>query len=232
MEGCRLEPSDQITFDDLGPDFVKWATRQGRGAGSTEFLLAAFSRIEIYLSAAGRQIDRIKDYRMPDDLLGPISQHFELYNSGLLTQERMQNILTQMIIERRPLFMVHFQQLDIVRTDAHFYFTCWDTIYKILKKLKQSSGLACVKPILNKYKGEFERYRKARDHMEHFDERLPGGQRAHKDGPYPSVVSDTREAIEFVFAGEKWDISEHSLIILRTIVLELRRSVITEIRTC
>ncbi len=60
--------------------------------------------------------------------------------------------------------------------DAHFYFICWDAVAKELASLRSNkAGLLTPRKVWRKYRKSLERYQEARNHLEHYSERLPMG---------------------------------------------------------
>jgi hypothetical protein len=95
--------------------------------------------------------------------------------------------------------------------DIHFYFICWNIIWKMLGSLKQHSILfKTPKKIQKKYGELIEKYSKGRDNLEHFDERLKGKKRRR------DILSSSGDLGNldifgkgFSFNGENYDIMEN-----------------------
>lgn len=70
--------------------------------------------------------------------------------------------------------------------EAHFYFICWDAIGKAIDVLRnKKNGLRSPTLVWKTHRYELEMYREARDHLEHWTERLPG----EKNDKWGSVTS-------------------------------------------
>ncbi len=108
--------------------------------------------------------------------------------------------------------------------DIHFYFICWDTILKMMEVLKRCSDYSSVGHVLKKHRKKMEEYREARDHYEHYDERLPGGK---WDLPKPGDLGNIKGS-NFTLGGDRWDIGPASLKRLEKIVAELDAAVRAE----
>jgi len=80
-------------------------------------------------------------------------------------------------------------------------------------------GLPGVRAVCDRHRGTIERYRQARHHLEHFDERLPGGKRVNSMS-MPGDLGNLWGGM-YSFGGENWDISPASLELLKEIVSEV-----------
>jgi len=61
-----------------------------------------------------------------------------------------------------------------IYAEVHFYFICWHAIHERIKLVKLRSGFTLSR-IYRKHRLRFANYSTARDHLEHYLERLPGG---------------------------------------------------------
>jgi len=107
--------------------------------------------------------------------------------------------------------------------DMHFYFVAWDAIGKMMRVVVDSSGFDSAQRVYERHSKTIERYRSARHHLEHFDERLPGGRRAKRlsmPGDLGNLSGNT-----YSFGGETWDIGPASLEKLTAIVEEFEREI-------
>lgn len=153
----------------------------------------AMSMMEKYLSAAYQQVKRI-------------------------TEELAW--VEQQATQRNPNWTT-FQNQAFV--DMHFYFTCWDAIGKMMRTIARRSGLESARRVYDKHRQSMERYRNARHHLEHFDERLPGGKKVDElkvPGDLGNLAGTT-----YSFGGETWDIGPDSLKALSEIIGEFQREV-------
>ena len=117
--------------------------------------------------------------------------------------------------------------------ETHFFFICWDSINKAMENLRQNCyGLKTPREVLKKYRSTLEKNSRARDHLEHLTERLPGQPRTDWRGDSNSLtgtVAGVRRDGSFVFQGEEWDITEASTHLLRSIVSEFVDGVHAEV---
>jgi hypothetical protein len=118
--------------------------------------------------------------------------------------------------------------------EAHFFFICWDSIYKVFENLRESRyGFVTPRDVLKRHRAALKSYRTARDHMEHFPERLPGQKRTVWMGDSNSITGSVpgirRDGI-FVFHGQEWDVTERSRELLRTIVTEFVEGIAAEVQ--
>lgn len=109
--------------------------------------------------------------------------------------------------------------------EIHYYFICWDAVWKRLKLVKQRAGFAALKPILQKYRVEAEHYASGRDQLEHYDDWLAGRPR-HP----PLAAWDHGNLYNSIYslAGRKWDVSRTSLERLQELVREFAAAVMNE----
>lgn len=161
----------------------------------------AMNRINNYLVGARNQVRRIKRSiekldRSDSDMMNPGISH---------TWQRA----------LRQTFM-----------DVHFYFVCWDTIGKMIEFLKAHSGFKAVGDVHKCHRRVLKRYGDARDHLEHYNERLQG----RKKKENLAIPSDMGNLHGFVYTlgGERYDAGPDSLKQLEKIVLVLNQKVLEE----
>ena len=82
--------------------------------------------------------------------------------------------------------------------------------------------------VWKKYRTELKQYTDARDHFEHYEERLPGGTMSEKL-INPGDCGSLRNGY-FSLGGFKWDISTRSVRNLNLMVEELSRAFLSESR--
>ena len=102
---------------------------------------------------------------------------------------------------------------------VHLYFICWAAIGRMIEVIRRCSGLEGPNKVWKKYRRALESYSDARDHFEHYEERLPGGKMPGKlgsPGDYGSLHKGS-----FSLWGYRWDVSKESLKKLETIVTGL-----------
>ncbi len=147
----------------------------------------ALRRIEGYVLAAQRQAARL-------DI--PVTEY-----------------LKQVAVEE-PTSMPEWPGAQLL-ADAHFYFICWDSVAKDLASLRANpAGLTTPRQVWRKYRKLLERYQTARDHLEHYSERLPLGKHSrwsHERNEGTEAVSGDPGAVRlgsiFTINGEEWDLS-------------------------
>ncbi len=111
---------------------------------------------------------------------------------------------------------------------AHLYFICWAAIGRMLEVIRKCSGLKAPNTVWKRYRTEIKRYIEARDHFEHYEERLPGGKKSAalvNPGDYGSLHHGW-----FSLGGYRWDVSNHGLLLLATIVNAMSLGVCDENR--
>lgn len=110
--------------------------------------------------------------------------------------------------------------------DIHYYFVCWDAARKMIEFLKTHSGFKAVGEVYKHHRRVLERYGDARDHLEHYDERLCG----RKKKENLAVPSDMGNLHGYVYTlgGERYDAGPDSLKKLERIVSDLNGKICEE----
>ena len=118
--------------------------------------------------------------------------------------------------------------------EAHFFFICWDSVYKVIDNLSHNCyGLVTPHEVLRRHRSSFSRYRRARDHLEHYPERWPGQKRTDWKGDCDSItgtVGAIRPDGFFVLQGEAWDVGMAGVGGLETIVSEFVSGLLAEVK--
>lgn len=116
--------------------------------------------------------------------------------------------------------------------ELHFYASAWALVGRMIERMKRRSGLKAFGTAHKTWGALFERYADLRDHLEHFDERLPGMDRGdaylRRPGPRnpPDVKSygwDSEGPGTIRIRNQTWDISPASLARLESIIDDLFR---------
>jgi hypothetical protein len=100
--------------------------------------------------------------------------------------------------------------------DIHFYAICWNAIGRnltVIRSETKSYGMRCA---MRPYAADFTEYKRMRDHLEHFDDRLPG-RRGVKRLKQPWDLGNAFGGV-YSFGGDKVDIGPQSLLRLRRVV--------------
>ncbi|MFQ5880804.1 MAG: hypothetical protein ACE5IZ_11625, partial [Dehalococcoidia bacterium] len=102
----------------------------------------------------------------------------------------------------------------------------WDAVGKMMRVIGDCSGFAAASDVYDRHRDTIERYREARNHLEHFDERLPGGKRVGQLA-IPSDLGNLSDGV-YSFGGKSWDVTPSSLAILEEIVDEFNSEIRSE----
>ncbi len=160
----------------------------------------AMGDIEKYLKAARLQIRRLEGCRRS------IARLFEEDRKARKLGDFMPKI-------RRPSSRPF--------TEIHFYFICWDAIHSRINLLHKKSGFKPISLVHKTHLAELKRYSDARNHLEHYTERLPGGSRKLQvPGDLGNLWGN-----QYSLGGERWDVSRKGLRRLEIIVGELRKAI-------
>ena len=113
--------------------------------------------------------------------------------------------------------------------DIHFYFICWHSIFQRIVLLKELSRLATPRRILQRYRKDLKHYEDARDHEEHFPDRLFG--RKNKKGEplaRPGHLGSVDSLGTYYYGGVGYDVTAKGLSSLEEIVNALNREMTAE----
>ena len=104
--------------------------------------------------------------------------------------------------------------------EIHFYLICWARVAKLARFIADTTRFKRVGLVLRRYHVERKDRIDCRDHLEHFEERLPGGAKQKK----LLVPNDLLNMIgaHVTYGGRKLDVGAASIRLLKTIVNELR----------
>jgi hypothetical protein len=108
--------------------------------------------------------------------------------------------------------------------DVHFYLICWARVAKLAKFVAGVTRFPRAKLVLRRYRTRLEEMTDFRDHLEHFEERLPGGSKQHVlkvPGDLFNMVGDSA-----TIGGEKVNVGIDSLRLLVAIVEEFKAAVL------
>jgi hypothetical protein len=131
----------------------------------------------------------------------------------------------------------------ISNAEAHFYLISWDAVGKLIKFLKSNGhSFSTLDRIWRVHHATFEKYKDARDHLEHWVERLPGENKntwkvSNMDRHTQFSGNMGRVRVEGVFTfretdGDKEvDISSASAELLENICSQLRSDLTAEVRS-
>jgi len=163
--------------------------------------ILALDRLQFYLDAAKRQQKRIGAIRA-------------------LRHKRMR--------AARP------RRDDGLFADVHFYVICWTMVCKLAEsvrdRLNQNASrwnvptFSRIGEVLRPYHSELKKRTDARDHLEHFDERLPGGKSAHKLRTPNDLLNMRNEFL--TYGGNRLDIGPDSVRLLKEIVSRFQRALL------
>jgi len=111
-------------------------------------------------------------------------------------------------------------QHDNLFNEVHFYLICWARIAKLGWFIRDKTRFKHVGLVLRRYHSELQKRIDCRDHLEHFEERLPGGGKQSKLLVPNDLLNMMNEHV--TYGGRKVDVGPASMNLLQTIVAELR----------
>jgi hypothetical protein len=180
--------------------------------------------------------------RMTLDRLDRYTAMTKLQNERIWEAQRRSQALTMGETPTHESLAESMLWLERSWVEAHFYFIGWDCVAKLIDTLCDSRNhLEAPRNIRKRHRATLESYREARDHLEHWTERLPGGkrdqwQKSSSQG-YTTMTGDmglVRLEGIFTFRDAKGhdkelDISPASAELLERICKELREELTIEL---
>jgi hypothetical protein len=108
--------------------------------------------------------------------------------------------------------------------DVHVYLICWTRIAKLGRFIADKTRFRRVGLVLRRYHTELKDRVDCRDHLEHFEERLPGGQKRNKLLVPNDLLNMLNQYI--TYGGRRLNVGPDSIRLLQTIVAELREAIL------
>jgi hypothetical protein len=147
---------------------------------------------------------------VPVIVLGEIESYFE---AAKRQQQRIKRAGKRSTRRHRSLF-----------SEVHFYLVCWARIAKLARFIANETKFRRTRLVLRCYHTELTDRIDGRDHLEHFEERLPGGPMHHKLLVQRDLLNMTGEFL--TYGGRKIDVGSTSISLLRGIVAEFRKALL------
>ncbi len=108
--------------------------------------------------------------------------------------------------------------------EVHFYLICWARIAKLTRFIAHSTKFRRTGLVLRRYHAELTERVDGRDHLEHFEERLPGGSKRHKLAVPGDLLNMAGQF--FTYGGRKINVGPGSVRLLQAIVAEFRTALL------
>ena len=108
--------------------------------------------------------------------------------------------------------------------EVHFYLICWARIAKLSRFIAHSTRFRQIGLVLRRYHAELTERVDGRDHLEHFEERFPGGPRRHELAVPGDLLNMTGQFL--TYGGRRLDVGPKSVRLLRSILTEFRSALI------
>lgn len=135
-------------------------------------------------------------------------------------QRRIARARTAMFKGFRPRRKTH----ENLFNDIHFYLICWARIAKLGRFITDKTRFKRAGLVLRRYHAELKERIDCRDHLEHFEERLPGGIKQNKLSVRGDLLNMINENV--TYGGRKFDIGPNSICLLQTIVAEFHTAIL------
>jgi hypothetical protein len=129
-------------------------------------------------------------------------------------------------IERAKTRVLKRTRVDVrpIFDEVHFYLICWARIAKLGRFIVQQTRFSRTGRVLRRHAAQFKERISARDHLEHFEERLPGGAKEDKLAIRGDLLNMRGNFL--TYGGEAVDIGPASLQLLKVVVTEFRTAVL------
>ena len=113
--------------------------------------------------------------------------------------------------------------------DVHFYLICWGRVSKLAHFVARITQFPQARLVLKRYRTRLDHMIGFRDHLEHFEERLPGGSKNHilrLPGDLFNMSGDFA-----TIGGDRVDVGKASVRLLAMIVSEFKTAVLFDALT-
>ncbi|MCH9050948.1 MAG: hypothetical protein IIA72_07690 [Proteobacteria bacterium] len=107
---------------------------------------------------------------------------------------------------------------------THFYLIAWSRVAKLARFISNRTRFRRVGWVWRRYRLDFESRIAGRDHLEHFEERLPGGLRVKRLKRPGDILNMAGH--HMTFGGKRLDVGPDSLKLLLTATREFRTALL------
>lgn len=108
--------------------------------------------------------------------------------------------------------------------DTHFYLISWSRVAKLAGFISARTRFRRIGLVLRRYHSDFESRVDGRDHLEHFEERLPGGSQVKRLKTPNDLLNMTNQYI--TYGGKRLDVGPDSLKLLLTAIREFKTALL------
>lgn len=108
--------------------------------------------------------------------------------------------------------------------DTHFYLISWSRVAKLTRFISAKTRLRRIGLVLRRYHSDFESRIEGRDHLEHFEERLPGGPKVKRLKTPNDLFNMTNQYM--TYGGKRLDVGPDSLKLLLSAIREFRTALL------
>jgi hypothetical protein len=130
------------------------------------------------------------------------------------------------VLKRSATRILPLKRIGLVFYDVHFYLIAWTRITKLAEFIEKSTEYREVREVLDRYDSGNKDVKEMRNHLEHFDERLPGGNRRQSLKKPNDLFNLTNHYV--TFGGKRLDVGPDSIRLLTGFVEELRHAVFSQ----
>ena len=116
------------------------------------------------------------------------------------------------------------KRLDNLFADIHFYVIAWSRVNKLACSMRKTTWLRNLKLVLSRHSAELNKRTQARHHLEHLEDRLPGGKRRRKLKEPNDLLNMRNDFL--TYGGKRLDVGPKSMCLLNEIVAQIRLAVL------
>lgn len=154
------------------------------------------------------------------DPYGPLVALLSLESYVEAARRQNRRIKRAMVVPRRPGVKSRSSLFD----DTHFYLISWSRIAKLAGFISARTRFHRIGLVLRRYRSDFQSRIDARDHLEHFEERLPGGLKATRLKTPNDLFNMSNQYM--TYGGKRLDVGPDSLKLLLTAIREFRTALL------
>lgn len=154
------------------------------------------------------------------DPYGPIIALYSLESYVEAAKRQNRRIKRAMVAPWRPGAKSRSSLFD----DTHFYLISWSRIAKLARFISAKTRFHRIGLVLRRYRSDFESRIDARDHLEHFEERLPGGPKVTRLKTPNDLFNMTNQYM--TYGGKRLDVGSDSLKLLLSAIREFRTALL------
>lgn len=154
------------------------------------------------------------------DPYGPIIALYSLEGYIDAAKRQHRRIKRAMAAPQRPGAKFRSSLFD----DIHFYLISWSRVVKLARFISSRTRFRRTGLVLRRYYSDFQSRIDGRDHLEHFEDRLPGGPKVKRLKTPNDLLNLRNQCI--TYGGKRLDVGPDSLKLLVSAIHEFRAALL------